>query len=135
MMPSSYRGSIEFRRVARNFEWKAADNAETVRGFLAELPPCTRAFCSVEDNGWELNVSFRREQRNESNGVKIIDQITNGVPVLIHVLDLIRTATERALRQHRGLERIEIAVENVGRRRRRHARAQILHHLIRLQHI
>src|SRR5689334_13268716 len=54
---------------------------------------------------------------------------------LFDVLDLRRSITERALRKNRCHEWIEIAVEHVGRCRRGHASAEVLYHLIRLQHV
>ena len=112
MVPSPIAGSIEFHRVAWNSRWKAADNAETDRRFLMEPSPVTRIFV-----GHQRLVSPADREMNQI-GVQIIDQITEGAVALIDVLDRVRSAAERALRQHRCHERIEVAVEHVRRRRR-----------------
>src|SRR6185312_4584625 len=54
---------------------------------------------------------------------------------LVHVLDRTRLGAEGALRQRRGHELVEVAVEHPRSVRGLYARAQILHHLIGLQHI
>src|SRR5215203_2195216 len=52
---------------------------------------------------------------------------------LLHILDLYAFAGD-PLRQGRGHEPVEVAVEHVRRRWRGHARPQILHQLVRLEH-
>src|SRR5258708_4546604 len=51
---------------------------------------------------------------------------------LLHILDLDRFASH-PLRQRRGHEAVEVAVEDVARARRSRSRAQVLHQLVRLQ--
>src|SRR5580704_826879 len=54
---------------------------------------------------------------------------------LLDVLDRLRSAAERLLRQRRLHERVKIAVEHAAGIGRGNAGAQILHHLIGLQHV
>jgi murein DD-endopeptidase MepM/ murein hydrolase activator NlpD len=53
----------------------------------------------------------------------------------IHVLDRDRLRSERLLRQRRLHELVEVAVEHRPGVRGRHAGAQVLHHLVGLQHV
>src|SRR5438477_9458218 len=54
---------------------------------------------------------------------------------LLHILDFRRFGAERFLRQGRAHELIEVAVEDAACVGRLHAGAQVLHHLIGLEHI
>src|SRR3982750_2667164 len=68
--------------------------------------------------------------RHEAIAVKA----QSAAPHLLHIFDLDRLAGH-ALRQSRGHEAVEIAVEHVAWSRRRHSGAQILDQLVRLQDV
>src|SRR5437016_3171378 len=90
MMPSPIAGSTKFHRVAWNSRWKAADNAEPRRRFLMELSDVSSI------SGRHSTPGFAGDHE--------MNQILGGILALFDVLDRVRAATERPLRQHRGHE-------------------------------